>query len=119
MFLKDTNGQRKLVKRHEVSYGHKGLGLHSAPIGTFKDESQALLDKTKTWNTAIATSYLQRQDIHVSAFTSIFKTIEYVLPATSMTSDQCKTITASLHKKFLSRMGSNQHFSTVYRHAPA
>ena len=64
-------------------------------------------------------SYLQRQDIHVSAFTWIFKTIEYVLPATSMTIHQCKTITTSLHKDFLSRMGINKHLPTVYYHAPA
>jgi hypothetical protein len=115
---RDDKGRRVTVERLEINVGHKGLGVHSAPDGSFEQQMQALLEKINTWNSRIHKSYLRKYDVYLSAFSSLFKSIEYVLPATSLTTTQCTTLNKAIHKKFISRIGINKHLPLSYRYAP-
>ena len=119
IILEDENGKECIITRLEAHQGFKGLGVVTAPDGNWKDHVDYLInEKIKPWNKSIQTSYLQRQDVYRAAFTSIFKTIDYTLPATYMDTKQCKAINTELHKKFLPKIGIDVHLPLVYRYAP-
>ena len=117
--IENSRGETQVVQRLDVRQGWKGLGVVTAPSGCWKDHMKYLIDeKILPWNNSIKSSYLQRHDVYRAAFTSIFKSIDYTLPATSLTTAQCISINAKLHKNFLPRIGIDNHMPLVYRYAP-
>ena len=117
--LEDDKGKSQIVTKLQINQGFKGLGIVTAPDGNWKDHVTYLIEeKIKPWNQSIQSSYLQKQDIYRAAFTSIFKTIDYTLPATYMSTSQCQLINAQLHKRFLPKLGIDVHLPLVYRYAP-
>jgi len=119
VYIQNSDGNDKEIKRLKVNEGWKGLGIVAAPDGKWKDHVTYLIEeKIKPWNASINTSYLHRHDVYRSASSSIFKSIDYTLPATSMTTSQCKLINTQLHKKFLPRIGVDVHLPLAYRYAP-
>jgi len=102
IYQKDTNGDQILVKRLENNFGHKCLGVCTAPDGSFIQQIDVLLQKVDIWNENIRTSYLT----------------EYVLPAASFNSIQCKPIDRALHKSYVSRIGINKYLPLAFRYAP-
>ena len=116
--IKDTDNIPITVERLAPKIGLKGLGVHIAPDGSNADQVKALSKKIRDWNELIRTSYLNKHDVHLSAFSSIFKTIEYVLPATSLNTSECRKLDTLMHKVYVSRIGINQHLPLAYRYAP-
>ena len=117
LIIKDTNMQPIRVERLDNKIGLKGLGVHIAPDGSYNDQMQASIKKIQQWNESIRTSYLDRHDVHLSAFSSIFKTVEYVLPATSLNTRQCHKLDTTMHKTYISRIGINKNLPLPYRYA--
>ena len=117
--IEDSNGKEKVVERLDIRKGWKGLGIVASPSGCWKDHMNYLInEKINPWNASIRSSYLQRHDVYRAAFTSIFKSIDYTLPATSLNSSQCNLINAKLHKRYLPRIGIDSHMPLAYRYAP-
>lgn len=114
---RDTNNKIIPIERLDVNFGHKGLGVHTAPDGSHHQQVEAIIKKITTWNQLIKVGYLTKHDIYTSAHTSIFKSVEYILPATSMSGQECKKIDTAMHKTYLSRMGINKHLPLAYRYA--
>ena len=119
VLLQDENGNDRIIQRLEVKTGWKGLGVITAPDGNWNDHMSYLIkDKIQPWNASIQSSYLLRQDVYRAAYTSIFKSIDYTLPATFMNHKQCSKINTELHKKFLPKLGIDVHLPLVYRYGP-
>ena len=117
--IMDTNSVLQPVESLCVTQGWKGLGVVSSPSGNWDDHMKYLImEKIIPWNNGISSSHLQKHDIHRAATTSIFKTIDYSLPATFLSSKQCHKINVQLHKKYIPKMGVDIHLPLVYRHAP-
>ena len=117
--IENSNGMHQEIKRLDVREGWKGLGIVVAPSGCWKDHMNYLIkEKILPWNESIKSTYLQRHDVYRAAFTSIFKSIDYTLPATSLSTSQCKDINAKLHKRFLPRIGIDTHMPLIFRYAP-
>ena len=117
--LKNTDGKKEIVKRKEAHEGLKGLGVVVSPDGSWEDQMKELLEeKIIPWNNSIKTSYLYKHDVYRSAFESIFKSVEYILPATSFNERQCNRIDAQIHNTFLPKIGVDTHLPLAYRYAP-
>ena len=118
--IENSNGNEKVVERLGIRTGWKGLSIVASPSGCWKQDHMNYLinEKINPWNASIRSSYLQRHDVYQAAFTSIFKSIDYTLPATSLNSSQCKLINAKLHKRYLPRIGIDSHMPLAYRCAP-
>ena len=117
--IEDSNGNLCPIQQLDNRTGWKGLGIIAAPNGKWKDHVEYLVkEKIAPWNASIKNSYLEKHDVYRAAFTSIFKSIDYTLPATSMTSNECKLINIQLHKSYLSRIGIDSHLPLAYRYSP-
>ena len=115
----DSNFVAQPIKRLSVSQGWKGLGVVSSPDGNWHDHVKYLIEeKIIPWNNGISSFYLQRHDIYRAATTSIFKTVDYSLPATFLSSKQCHNINVQLHKKYIPKLGIDVHLPLAYRYAP-
>ena len=87
LILSNNNRKEQPIEQLSVKKRWKGLGIVSASNGTWNDHVDCLLNKNIIpWNISINTSYLQQHNVYRPAFTSIFKSIDYKFPATSMTS---------------------------------
>ena len=116
--IKNTQNVHEPITQLNVSIGWKGLGIVATPDGNWNDHLTYLInEKIVPWSHFINTSYLQRHDVYRAAFTSMFKTITYTLPATFLNTSQCKTIDIHLHKKFLPRIGIDVHLPLAYRYS--
>ena len=116
--IKNTQIVHEPITQLNVSIGWKGLGIVATPDGNWNDHLTYLInEKIVPWSHFINTSYLQRHDVYRAAFTSMFKTITYTLPATFLNTSQCKTIDIHLHKKFLPRIGIDVHLPLAYRYS--
>ena len=119
IFIENAQGKMCPIQQLDNKVGWKGLGVVAAPNGNWKDHIEYLVkEKISPWNASIQNSYLQKHDVYRAAFTSIFKTVDYTLPATSMTQNECKLINIQLHKKYLSRIGIDMHLPLAYRYSP-
>ena len=125
MYLKDSDGKRQEIERMEPTIGLTGLGVCISPDGNQTDQVNLFMDETPgkegkvaTWIKQIRSKYLRPHDVYLSAFRSIFKSIEYVLPATSMSEKEGNTIEKKLYKTMLPRMGVARNISLAYRYAP-
>ena len=117
--IMDTNSIQQSIQSLCVTQGWKGLGVVSSPSGNWDDHVKYLIsEKIIPWNNGISSSYLQKHDVYRAATTSIFKTIDYSLPTTFLTSRQCHKINVQLHKKYIPRIGVDIHLPLVYRYAP-
>jgi len=126
IFLKNTNGEKCEIDRLDTKCGLKGLRVHISPEGNHDDLLDFFISTTPgkegkiaKWTNSINSSSLKQHDVYVSAFHSIFKSVEYVLPATSMSDAECKKIDTMLHKTFLPRIGIIRTMSIAYRSAPS
>ena len=116
----NSNNTLQHILRLAPSQGWKGLGVITAPDGNWNDHVKYIIEeKIQPWNKSILSSYLQKHDIYRSATTAIFKTIDYSLPATFLSSKQCSKINAQLHKVLLPKIGIDAHLPLVYRYAPS
>jgi len=125
MFLKNSDGQKHEIERLETNIGLTGLGVCIAPDGNQLDQVRCFMNETPgnegkvaTWIKQVGSKYLRPQDVHTSAFRSIFKSIDYVLPATSMSEAECKMIETKLYKTMLPKMGVARNIALSYRYAP-
>ena len=117
--IEDTNGKDCPIQQLDIRDDWKGLGIVSSPDGKWKNHVEYLVkEKIAPWNASIQNSYLQKHDVYRAAFTSIFKTIDYTLPATYMTSNECKLINIQLYEKYLPRIRVNIHLPLAYRYSP-
>ena len=126
IYLHNSNGEKCIIDRLDVTMGLKGLGVHIAPDGNHRDQLEALISeepgkegKITKWKNSIASSYLRQHDVYISAFSSIFKSVEYILPATSICDKDCKKVDTMVHKTLLPRLGIVRTMSIAYRSSPA
>ena len=84
----DTNHIAQPIHCLNVDHGLKCLGILLSPEGNWNDHTIYLIDDIVPWNNAMLTSSLYKHDIYSAATTSIFKTVDYSLAATFMTTKQ-------------------------------
>ena len=117
--IMDINHIAQPIQQLSVDQGWKDLGILLSDEGNWNDHTKYLIDvKIIPWNNTISTLYLHKHDIYHAAATSIFKTVDYSLTATSVTTKQCHQINVQLHKKCIPKIGVDVHLSLVYRNAP-
>jgi len=125
LYLRNSNGVKIEIERLEVHHGLTGLGVCIAPDGNQMDQVNTFMNtkpgqegKIIQWINNIRSKYLRPHDVYLSAFRSIFKSIEYVLPATSMSESETKLIETKLYKVMLPKMGVARNISLPYRYSP-
>ncbi len=92
IYITDDNGERVAIEQCLPSSGQLALGLAFSPINNTKDEIKRLRNKIETWGEHVRTGYLQRQEAWYCLQTTIMKTIDYSLPASTLSEQEFQEI---------------------------
>ena len=92
IWVTDFDGQRKKLKRLEATVGDRMLGVRLSADGLDNEEVQYRKDQANQWKDRLQTGHLPRHLAWQSLTTTIMPQLEYPLPATTFTKQQCKEI---------------------------
>jgi hypothetical protein len=93
------------LQRYEVDHAEETLGVYLAMDGNNTAECAALRKKAEEFADCIRTGFISRDDAVVALHTTIMKSLEYPLEATTMTKKQWDYVMGPIMMASLPRMG--------------
>ena len=103
--VKDKQGVMQTLQRLEPHESRRSLGVYSAPDGNSKDQVAILRATAENWSEKIRVGRLPQTEAWLALTTRIMKTIEYPLPACTLTERQCDFIMAPIIQTALNALG--------------
>ena len=116
VWVNDTDGIPRLVERKDVNDSKDGLGLHIQPDGSTGLQLEYAINKVKNYTSKLRYSSISKHHAMISASTSIFRSIIYMLPGSSFTEKDCRTIEKELYTTLLPKLGVNSKMPLPYRY---
>ena len=114
----DSEGTRVDLKQLPTSKGMRTLGVILAPDGNNTDQVEALLHKAESWADLISTGHLQREEAWRALNSTILKSLEYPLTATTLTEQETTKIFSPIRQVALPASGIVRTFPSAIAHAP-
>ena len=105
---KDANNITHTMKYLKPGTAQEMLGVYIAPTGSNTAQVSFLKDRARYFADAIRTSNIYASESWIALTTMAMKSIEYCLPATTLTEDECKEIMWILIESFLPKSGINR-----------
>ena len=90
----DIREELELVDAH---IGKETLGIFLAPDGNMQDQLKALKTKVHKWTSCIRTGTIPPSNAFQSISSTIMKTLEYPLCATTFTRKECNSLVKPIH----------------------
>ena len=100
-------GFKLTVKNHEdiredldlidADVGRETLGMFIAPDGTMRDQVKAMKSKVTTWTAHVRTGTIPPRDALRCISSTIMKTLEYPICATTLTRKECNKLVKPIH----------------------
>ena len=115
----DTNGQRVTLVRHEPSDATETLGVWQAMDGNNTKQVAQLLKKTEDFADCMRTGYLSRNDAWYAINTTIMKTLEYPMTATTISEAEWESIMVPLLQTGLPCAGISSKFPRDVLYGPS
>ena len=105
LVVRDCDGNMKTIERLSVSDAQRTLGVRLAPDGNNEAEVKFLRERAQDWADRVRTGHLPRRLVWESMHSTILKSLQYPLPATTLTESQCRSIMAPLLAQGLASAG--------------
>ena len=109
LWAKDANDDSHLIKYLDASTPQEMLGVFISPDGNCREQHRQLKLKAEKYGELLLTSQVYKHEAWIGLTSMALKSIEYPLPATTLTKKECNDIMWSLIKNFLPRMGINRY----------
>ena len=116
--VRNSNGIRIPLPRMETSEASMTLGVFLAPDGNNQAAVEHLRGKMIEWRDQIRSSHLQKSEAWYALTSTIWKSIEYPLPALTLTYNECNYIMAPAKEGGLSKSGICQKLQKEAVHGP-
>jgi hypothetical protein len=114
----DTTGQRVTLERHDPSEATETLGVWQAMDGNNVEQIAQLRQKTEDFADSMRTGYLSKNDAWYAINTTIMKTLEYPMTATTIGEKDWESIMVPLLKAGLPRAGISSKFPRDILYGP-
>jgi hypothetical protein len=117
--IRTVDGKDRVnLTRYDVDHAEETLGVYLAMDGNNQEECEALRKKAEDYADCIRTGFLSRDDAVVALHSTIMKSLEYPLAATTMTKKQWDYVMGPLLMAALPRMGYVRTFPRDIVYAP-
>ena len=116
--VQDCNDQVQLLPQVEPMVGKETLGVYLSPDGNNKAAIKALNDKAKEWASLIKAGHLKRNLAWQAAETTILKSLQYPLPALTLSEKECNKIMQPVKAVALSRTSISRNFPLDVLYGP-
>ena len=92
----NAEGQMTELRQFEPSKASETLGVFLAPDGNNAAAKEALLGKAKLWSELVKKGHLTATDVMRAMDTTIIQSLQYPLPALTLTEKECTNIMAPI-----------------------
>jgi len=118
MNLEDEDGIIRSIHRYGESEPREYLGVLQESSGKDVAQLDALHDKVDKWNEKMEKSKLYNTYNCSAVFTRIHKSLQYPLPATTISEKDLQTLSDKLYEICLPKCGINRKFPIYFRDLP-
>ena len=112
------DGLENKIKRFRPSKGKKLMGVYAAADGNMRSQLRHFKHKLEEWLTKIEDGHIPRRAVWTAFFRTIWCTIVYALPVTTLTMTECGNLMRPIFVRLLSKVGFNRymHRDWVFAH---
>ena len=111
----DTPQEMKFISSHKAQ---EMLGVYIAPDGNQSDQIKAFEEKVNSYCEKVRTTNLHKHEVWLGLQSIVMKSLEYALPVTTLTKEQCNRLMWKIIKAFLPRAGINAYIRRDVIFAP-
>jgi hypothetical protein len=115
----DATERRVTLERLEARESRGKIGVETAPRGNSDREFERMCKLPEGWRDKIRASHLQKADAWQVLNTTIWKSLEYSLPVTSLSEAKCDAIMAPAIMAGLASSHICRNFPRALIYAPA
>ena len=116
--LNHTTGQREPLQCLPVHEGRRTLGVHLRPDGSEETTFKSLLTKATKWADRLRSHPLTPTTTWLALNSTLLKTLEYPLPSTTLSLQQCNRILWPALRTALPLSKIQRRFPRTLLHAP-
>ena len=111
-------GDEEEIQMCHPEQGKKLMGVIAAADGNMVGQIKRFEDKLEEWLVKIEDGNLPRKSAWTAFWGTIWRTLTYAIPATTMTRKECIALMKPFYLRLLSRLGVNRnmHRSWVFAH---
>lgn len=116
--VKDSQNERQPLRTIHPSSAKETLGVYLAPDGNEKGQIEYLKNKITKWVEKVRKNHISKIHAYTALTTTIYKTLEYPTPATTISEKQWAKLLAPLYKCGLQANGICSTISKKIREGP-
>ena len=116
--IKTDDGKTVNIVYKAPSDATKAVGVWQDLKGSSTKQMHELVDKVRAVHKDMAKSPLPRHLTWIGLRQSLWKSIEYVLPATTFTRAEAATLAKEFYRPLLPKLGCNRNFPLLLRYNP-
>ena len=116
--INDSNISTHTIPRVESNIGRRTLGVRLSPDGSFVDEFSHCQQLALKWIHNISIAPLSQEETYTAYCTMWRPSFKFLLPITSSTKKQCKTLQRVFTGPFLAKMGISRSTSQTLVFVP-
>jgi len=117
--MNDHQGNHLPLLRLHTSETRCTLGVYLAPDGNNKLQESILLENTKTWAQNTRAAHLDQTAAWLNITMTLIRQVYYVLPATTLTPNQCDRIMRPCLMDRMAAAGYNRSFPRAIISTPS
>lgn len=118
LWVKDTKGESKLLRRLEPNEAATTLGVDIAADGNNESQFNKMKAASIKWADQIRTGRLKWSEVHLALHSALWRMLSYPLPCTSLWKKQREEIMAQALFQALPAMGVCRYFPRSVVHGP-
>ena len=119
LFIKDKDNVRVELKYMEANEAMEMLGVSLAPDGNNTAQIKKMKDKALKMGESIRSGYVTKAEAWISLNTMALKSLEYPLPALTLSETECTSIMWPVLKQFLPKSGINRTIKRDVLYGPS
>ena len=116
--VRDKDKNQKNLRQLTITEARETLGVWIAADGNWKVQTQKLTEKADQWATKLQQGHLNTTDSMIALQTTIQRSLQYCLPATYLTEEQCRQIMSKLLMKVLPKLKVMRTMNRIAVHLP-
>ena len=116
--IEDEDGVSRPIERYDEDTPREYLGVLQQASGKEDAQIKKLYDKVHDWNSRMKKSKLYNAYNYSAIFTRIHKSLQYPLPATTISEEDLQKLSNKLYEISLPKCGVNRKFPIDFRDLP-
>ena len=116
--LVSASGSSSVIQRKSPSDAMEAVGVWQDATGANSKQLDILIEKIQSFHTAMEAKPLPRHLCWMALRHALWRSIDYVLPAISLSQDQAHSLAKELYRPILPKLGCNRNFPLLLRYNP-